>query len=235
MLSRDIQLQSYLIWLQNKSISLKLDGELGAAVRSFYFAIDVVFDGAMNLESSSLFGVIISNSFQAKFILNDNSEISLDRYLQLTLDRAIDITKNPSFDIKLGFANFRALKLNFKKILSLEVAHEDTFWMCLKELLAVIPNNFNSNEDFNMWWQENGVTWYQLLRSYMIEFRDIGHDWQFSYQQKKLIKQYYDANKLLVDCLNNACPASNAIKKEIEKRLFLPVGEYKYHINVKNG
>ena len=103
----------------------------------------------------------------------------------------------------------------------------------VQNLLQV--TNFNSNNDFNMWWQENGVTWYQLLRSYMIEFRDIGHDWQFSYQQKELIKQYYNANKLLVDCLNNACPASNAIKKEIEKRLFLPVVENNHYTNVKNG
>lgn len=58
----------------------------------------------------------------------------------------------------------------------------------------------------------------------MIKYRDIGHDWQFSEPQKELLKQYYDANKLLVDCMNNS-EASPEVRQEIEDSLFLPIAD----------
>ena len=56
----------------------------------------------------------------------------------------------------------------------------------------------------------------------MIQHRDIGYDWQFSDEQKALLRQYYDANKLLVDCLNSDCYVSREVRQEIEKSLLLP-------------
>ena len=57
----------------------------------------------------------------------------------------------------------------------------------------------------------------------MIQHRDIGHDWQFSDEQKALLRQYYDANKLLVDCLNSDCYVSREVRQEIEEGLLLPI------------
>lgn len=45
---------------------------------------------------------------------------------------------------------------------------------------------------------------------------------QFSEQQKQLLKQYYDANKLLVDCLNNAHYVTRTVRKEMEESLLVP-------------
>jgi hypothetical protein len=59
----------------------------------------------------------------------------------------------------------------------------------------------------------------------MIEHRDIGHDWQFSEAQKELLRQYYNANKFLVDCLNRDCYVSRSIREEIEASLLLPVAQ----------
>lgn len=59
----------------------------------------------------------------------------------------------------------------------------------------------------------------------MIEHRNIGHDWQFNEQQKELLKQYHDANKLLVDCLNSDCYVSQEVRREIEDTLLLPIAE----------
>ena len=56
----------------------------------------------------------------------------------------------------------------------------------------------------------------------MIQHRDIGHDWQFSAEQQTLLQQYYDANKLLVDCLNSDCYVSREVRQEIEAGLLLP-------------
>jgi predicted NACHT family NTPase len=63
------------------------------------------------------------------------------------------------------------------------------------------------------------------MRVVMIEHRNIGHDWQFSDEQNKLLQQYYDANKLLVDCLNSDCYVSREVRQEIEETLLLPMTE----------
>jgi predicted NACHT family NTPase len=41
--------------------------------------------------------------------------------------------------------------------------------------------------------------------------------------QEKLLQQYYDANKLLVDCLNSDCYVSREVRAEIEASLLLPI------------
>jgi hypothetical protein len=57
----------------------------------------------------------------------------------------------------------------------------------------------------------------------MIKYRNIGHDGQFSEQQQSLLRKYYDANKLLVDCLNSGCNLSATLWQEIEGTLLLPI------------
>lgn len=51
--------------------------------------------------------------------------------------------------------------------------------------------------------------------------------WQFSSIEKELLKQYYDANKLLVECLNSDCPVSPEVRSKILDALLLPISESK--------
>jgi predicted NACHT family NTPase len=44
-----------------------------------------------------------------------------------------------------------------------------------------------------------------------------------SEDQKELLQEYYDANKLLVDCLNSDCYVSREVRAEIEASLLLPI------------
>ncbi|MDX2229971.1 MAG: NACHT domain-containing protein [Leptolyngbyaceae cyanobacterium bins.349] len=62
------------------------------------------------------------------------------------------------------------------------------------------------------------------LQTMMIKYRNIGHDWQFSDEQKNKLQQYHDANTLLVDCLNIAS-ISQEVRQEIEDTLLLPIAE----------
>ncbi|NJL21044.1 MAG: hypothetical protein HC895_09850 [Leptolyngbyaceae cyanobacterium SM1_3_5] len=61
----------------------------------------------------------------------------------------------------------------------------------------------------------------------MVKHRNIGHNWEFSDAQKKLLQQYYDANLLLVNCLSSECDVSLAVREEIEETLLLPIAEIK--------
>lgn len=47
-------------------------------------------------------------------------------------------------------------------------------------------------------------------------------NWRFSEQQKKVLKQYYDANKLLLDCLITARYVTRNVREEIENTLLVP-------------
>ncbi|WP_422394183.1 NACHT C-terminal helical domain 2-containing protein [Nostoc flagelliforme] len=53
----------------------------------------------------------------------------------------------------------------------------------------------------------------------------MAHIWEFNLSDKKLIEVYCYANKLLVECLNNNCTVSQAVKSEIEETLLLPLSE----------
>lgn len=41
------------------------------------------------------------------------------------------------------------------------------------------------------------------------------------------MEQYYDANKLLVACLNSDCKITQNMREEIEETLLLPIAEIK--------
>ena len=77
-------------------------------------------------------------------------------------------------------------------------------------------------EQLKQRWQTNGTAWEEQLRTAMVQHRNIGHDWQFSPEQNDLLSQYYNANKLLVDCLNSDCYVSREVRQEIETGLLLP-------------
>lgn len=113
------------------------------------------------------------------------------------------------------FALDRALAPELKRILQ-----------ALKEQL---PDPDSDWEIFKQWWKANGKAWTEQLRAVMIKHRNIGHDWQFSKEQRELLKQYYHANKLLIDCLNNASNVTPAVRSHIEETLLLPIAEIENH------
>ncbi len=59
----------------------------------------------------------------------------------------------------------------------------------------------------------------------IIESSNLGNNWQFNHQQMNTLKQYYDGNKLIVDCLNSDCYITRSVRDEIETTLLLPIPE----------
>ncbi len=93
----------------------------------------------------------------------------------------------------------------------------------LQKLKEQLPNpSWDNKEDFRQWWTANSKAWTEQLRQVMVQHRNIGHDWQFSEAQQEKLRQYYDANKLLVDCLNSECYINPKVRQEIEETLLLP-------------
>ncbi len=95
----------------------------------------------------------------------------------------------------------------------------------LEQLKDELPNSHQNQERFQGWWHTNHSTWVEHLNKTIANYRHIHHHWNFSTQQQEVLQRYYDANQLLLDCLNSNCEVTPAIRQEIEASLLLPTKE----------
>ena len=199
LIATDDRIQQLLIWVERKRKLVNAPYK-PAAARSFYFALS----HAPNL---SLF---LDRVLDLAF--------SLDRALAFDLDSSLS-SRDLDLDLFLFLSFDRARDLDH----ACALARDPTFQRSLQALKDKLPSNSNENrKQFTQWWTENGTAWAEELRAVMIQHRDVGHDWQFSTEQEALLQQYYDANKLLVSCLNSDCYVSREVRQEIEESLLLP-------------
>jgi len=89
------------------------------------------------------------------------------------------------------------------------------------ELAYKVASNVMSGRDFN------ASPVLENFISLTVKYREIGHNWQFNDSQKQLLQQYYEANELLIDCLNSGSNVSPEVREEIEETLLLPKDEVK--------
>jgi predicted NACHT family NTPase len=225
----DSQLQAFLMWAKQKSRAVTAPYK-PVAVRAFYLALArtlVLVSDKLDLARALAFAgdtLEIAFSLDPTFALNRSYAIDLnvDRALVLALARAIDLGRVPTVD--LGLKSFFV----FARALVPELELEVMPYALLQSLLPLknqLPAPDEDKERLEEWWQAFGGAWTEQLKAVMSSCRNIGHDWQFSDQQKETLRQYYDTNRLLVDCLNNDSYVTRAVREEIEETLLLPVVE----------
>ncbi|BAZ28142.1 NACHT domain family protein [Cylindrospermum sp. NIES-4074] len=213
LIAADEKLQQFLMWVKQKSLSVKVPYKL-TAVRAFYFDISLghslkhFLDGLLSYSLDYFLDHSLDRSLTSSLRLSRSLE--LDQSLELSLSFSRSLELSPFLDLKLN----RDLDLDpeFKKV--------------LKQLKDELPDR-EDEQKFKQWWEANSQIWRGQLRDAMIKYRNIGHDWQFTQQQKKVLQQYYDANKLLIDCLNSDCYVSREVRQYIEDTLLLPIEEIK--------
>ncbi len=133
-------------------------------------------------------------------------------YLDLELARTLDLVGGTlAYDLDRALAHHRVIAPDLKR--------------SLQQLNEQLPDPDKDTARFQAWWKTFGGAWTEKLRAVMIKHRHIGHDWRFSKKQQDKLRQYYDANKLLVDCLNSDCYVSRAVRDAIEETLLLPTTE----------
>ncbi len=240
----DEKLQQFLRWVDQRSDSVEV-AYRPVAVRAFYFSLSrsrifftpspVLFlDRALALALDSALTFVFTSAHDYShthdnILAHDNAlaralafAFDLPRALPRILPRArgsdsnsVLVLLNPNLDCILD------------RVLALNLNHIDPQLKCqLQAIRDQLPDTSWENQStFIQWWQGNGQAWAEQLRAVIIEHRNIGHDWQFSDEQKQCLQQYYDANKLLVDCLNSGCYVSRDVRQEIEDTLLLPMSE----------
>ena len=218
LVAKDDKLQQFLIWVNEKSLSIEVPYKL-VAVRAFYLAIAFARD--LGLPSNSGRSRDIALLFNLNVYSNSNFDIVLDYNLSRLLIRRsnlpfaieqhnYDLILRIHDDLSQFFANIFVLNLPLELRKDLEQIQEDRTY-CGYNIFS------------EKWWQPH-KSLIKQLRKAMIQHRNIGHDWQFSEHQKELLKEYYDANKLLVDCLNSS-NVTPKVRNEIEETLLLPIAE----------
>ena len=202
MMATDSQLQAFLSSLNQKCQSLQVAYK-PAAVRAFYLTL--FFTRDLGLASAL------------------DPQIAYDLAIDLTLD--LELTR--IFSVVQSLAD----NPNLKQILALSFALDidrtlkdfPQLHLCFQQLKKQLPSPSENKDHLIQWWRSNGKTWSELFRDMLVEYRQIGYDWQLNPQQIKLIQDYYQANNLLVDCLRSNCVYSWQVGANIENTLLLPV------------
>jgi predicted NACHT family NTPase len=213
LVSEDEKLQQFLIWVKNKSLSVQ-GSYKPAAVRALYFVLylDHRFDNySLDLYLHLDLNITIDPFFD------------LDISLYQSLDFHLYLKQNNSFDHEHTFSRTLDLCLDYDLSRTLDPKLNDS----LQQLKEQIPDRDEDIKGYMNWWKTNSQAWNEELRNIMIKYRNIGHDWQFSEEQKELLQKYHDANNFLLECLNSDCYVSRDVRQYIEDTLLLPIAEIK--------
>lgn len=227
--AQDEQLQAFVKWAKQKSCAVTFS-YTPVAVRTFYLAIArtlILASSEIDLAkavASASDTLEIAFSLDPTLTLNSNfaCELSIDRAFVLALARAIDLSRINNCHV--GIKSFVIFVRSLAPALDIK-AKRSPLAESLRLLTHQLPDPDQDAAKLQEWWQANGRTWTEQLRSLMISERNIGHDWQFSEQQLKTLNNYYDANCLLMCCLNSDGYVTRAVREEIEETLFLPAAE----------
>ncbi len=63
------------------------------------------------------------------------------------------------------------------------------------------------------------------LMTMLLQQRSLKHDWQFTPEQEQVLQDYYNANQLLLDCLNSSSEVTPVVQQKIELTFLLPPQE----------
>ncbi|MEH2182353.1 NACHT domain-containing NTPase [Nostoc sp.] len=225
LLEKEEKLQEFLTWVKQKSESVEAYCK-AAAVRSLYshlaFAQNLNEDLARSLDRN--FNQDLDEVL-ARHLNEDFALTQVQAQTQaLTQAQARDLFRPQARDLNLIRTQAQDLARTLVQAIFVSNQYRNSqLEQALQHLEEQLPNVADDWEKYEQWWQKNGQTWVEKLRGIMIEYRNIGHNWQFNNAQRELWQYYYDANKLLADCLNSDCYVNREVRQKIEDTLLLPL------------
>ncbi|HEY9671998.1 MAG TPA: hypothetical protein V6D11_11170 [Waterburya sp.] len=220
----------FLEWVSEKSSLVETPCK-PSAIRAFYFALPLAHNEDFDFDEEFYLNLDIDLAGVLDDYFNEYLNLEIDLNNPLDIDYILNSTLKSTFFLNEVFSNAfsdEALECTFRLITSLEI--EYTSFPNLQRSLQHLKDqladpSYGNIGKFERWWKANGRAWTRRLKAVMIEHRNIGHDWQFSDAQLQLLHHYYNANKLLVDCLNSDCYVSREVRQGIEDTLLLPMSE----------
>ncbi|MBD2343638.1 NACHT C-terminal helical domain 2-containing protein [Anabaena subtropica] len=239
----------FLIWLEKKVKSIKKSYKL-TAIKALFIAlihnlesnaIENLFtklDSNLNYEYQSLYDLVYGffsrpdNStyeFTVFLIVNNFT----DGYFNSHLSKFILANKDWQPDDKIGFEmyGFSCFSSAYWAIIASNPYFNESIFNILPPFEFYLAKDAPGQEQsfrwdyLDDWWAINNDDWRQQFAIILTEHRYLGSNWRPNKMQKELLQKYYDANKLLIDCLNSVCQVREKVRKEIEETLLLPITE----------
>ncbi|MBD2187745.1 NACHT C-terminal helical domain 2-containing protein [Pseudanabaena mucicola] len=231
----DPKLYNFLEWLNSKSIRLPNIYKPNIR-RSIYIDLSI-YCGFYDRQGRSRRSAKLAKELGFTWKL-DEETIILDCLFSEILQGAINLSYGgvyvPLFIYNnIDFSDVISVACRVKEILSyLENLTNSSKISSLNKKLPALSRELYSllnDEDkfdellreIHFWWRENGRQWIEEFRQLLIDEYNIGHDWQFTKEQAELLNQYYEANLLLVECMNRSY-VSKQVREEIEATMLLP-------------
>jgi len=199
LVAQDPYLQEFLAWASQTSQALPVRRNRAIA-RSFYLALAQAPHTAAQFALASTL----------------DQEMFLDAALEnLLLELEVDHSQDASY----ATACYEALSYISVMIV------DASFYQSIQQLKAQLPSPPQTPDQLQQWWQKNYGVWVQEVKGAIANYRNIHHPWKFTQEQQEVLERYYDANQLLVDCLNSNCEVTETIRQDIEATLLLPPKE----------
>jgi len=211
LLTKDPQLVSFLTWVNQQSIQIKTPYK-AVTIRALYLDIDL--ENTRTLDRARALDMAHSRSLERARMRSMGIDNSMET--EVDIDYTINLALN--LDLALYFANHHVLEL--------ACIIEPDLHKGLQYLRQKFPDPYKDRDKFAKWWQAKGLDWSKKLRGLIVQHRKSSQEWRFSENQLKVLRTYHDANKLLIECLNNAEYVTPLVKSQIESTLLLPQGEY---------
>jgi hypothetical protein len=188
----DNKIQEFVNWIYQKSSLVLTSSYKISSLRAFYFNL-VVYLSFPNPK--------LDTSFNFSIVSNSNPDLDLDYSLCNLLSQALYGGYSISrLRVRIFEPDYTITDENLNR--ELNKLREDFF--IIRKLM-----------DNNQQWEERIKSWTEQLRNVMIQYRNIGYDWQFTEAQTSILENYYYANSLLEDCLSHGY-VSHQVVKEIE-------------------
>ena len=205
LLASDRQLQGLLQWVNQKAESAQVCDRI-QSVRAFYLTLGraIAQSNSINLAN------VLARSLVLDLDLCQNRNLNID--LAFDLARALE-TKDGE-DLGLDLELDLGLALEYAQ----EYAQENSDSLladALTELIKTCPEDADSE----IKWEE----WANNLRQQTINHRNIGQTWNLTPHQLEHLRQYCNANRLLVECLESDCYVRQPVRLAIEQSLLLPM------------
>ena len=177
-------------------------------IRAFYFSLglsQIVGEVGSNFDLA----LSLNPRFSRTFACNPDLTLDLNLLHVSNLGHNLDLIQNPA--------------LTFQRTLDRAIAHAAKIKPELAQKLRTtkqqLPSAKDSKTEFWLWWHKNGTAWADWIDSIVMKHRNIGYQWQFDRQQHSSLKQYHQANLLLIDCLGRSCYVDSQLKQTIKDRL----------------
>jgi predicted NACHT family NTPase len=201
--AKEEKLQEILLWISQKS-SLVEKPHKPVAVRAFYLTLIRVL---------GLFITRVHTHDKDK-ARKRNHAYSFARARNLVLEESSSLC-DVFFELNLDRVLARLIAVNLEPEIS----------KIIQQLQAEMPDPDRNKEVFDSWWNRNNQAWLEQLKNLNIPDFNVSRDHLSEKRLKDSLKQYYELNQYLFNCLKNTFNVPPKIQDEIEVNLLLPIAE----------